>query len=51
MAGSLREFGGHFIGAVVCPLTDFFSRYGIGLAVVVLLLIGSYRLIGDTIAN
>ncbi len=48
---SLREFGGHFIGAVVCPLTDFFSRAGIRLAVVVLLLVGSYRLTEFTMGS
>ena len=48
---SLREFGGHFIGAVVCPLTDFFSRYGIRLAVIVLLLVGSYRLTEFTMGS
>ncbi|MGH8249593.1 MAG: AmpG family muropeptide MFS transporter [Steroidobacteraceae bacterium] len=48
---SLRAFGGHFIGAVVCPLTDFFARYGLRVAVIVLLLIGSYRLTEFTMGS
>jgi PAT family beta-lactamase induction signal transducer AmpG len=46
-----RDFGANFIGAVVCPLTDFFSRYGLRAAVVVLLLIGSYRLTEFTMGS
>jgi PAT family beta-lactamase induction signal transducer AmpG len=49
--GSLREFGATFIGAVICPLTDFFSRYGMRLAIVTLLLIGSYRLTEFTMGS
>lgn len=49
--GSLREFGAAFIGAVICPLTDFFARFGLRLAVVVLLLIGSYRLTEFTMGS
>jgi PAT family beta-lactamase induction signal transducer AmpG len=48
---SLRDFGATFIGAVICPLTDFFVRYGLRLAVVVLLLIGSYRLTEFTMGS
>jgi len=48
---SLREFGAAFIGAVICPLTDFFARYGVRIAVVVLLLIGSYRLTEFTMGS
>ena len=36
--------GGTFIGAVVCPLTDFFSRYGLALGVLLFAFVGSYRL-------
>ena len=36
--------GEWFIGAVVCPLLDFFARNGLGVAVVLLLFIGTYRL-------
>jgi PAT family beta-lactamase induction signal transducer AmpG len=49
--GSLRELGATFIGAVICPLTDFFSRYGGGLAIVTLLLIGTYRLTEFTMGS
>jgi MFS transporter, PAT family, beta-lactamase induction signal transducer AmpG len=48
---ALREFGGNFIAAVVCPLTDFFARYGIRLALVALLLVGSYRLTEFTMGS
>jgi PAT family beta-lactamase induction signal transducer AmpG len=48
---ALREFGANFIGAVVCPLTDFFGRYGVRIAVVVLLLVGSYRLTEFTMGS
>jgi PAT family beta-lactamase induction signal transducer AmpG len=47
----LQAFGANFIGAVVCPLTDFFARYGLKLAVVVLLLVGSYRLTEFTMGS
>jgi len=40
---SLRAAGSWFIGAVICPLSDFFGRYGL-LAVVLLLFMGTYRL-------
>lgn len=40
----LRTLGGTFIGAVVCPLTDFFARYGWALGVLLFAFIGSYRL-------
>ena len=41
---SLRGAGEWFIGAVVCPLTDFFGRYGLPLATLTLIFIGVYRL-------
>jgi PAT family beta-lactamase induction signal transducer AmpG len=41
---SLRTMGAGFIGAVVCPLTDFMARYGLRLGVLLLLFISSYRL-------
>ena len=49
--GSLREFGATFIGAVICPLTDFFARYGGRLAIMTLLLVGSYRLTEFTMGS
>ncbi|HTP39141.1 MAG TPA: MFS transporter [Steroidobacteraceae bacterium] len=41
---SLRAAGEWFIGAVICPFTDFVARYGVSLAVLLLLFMGSYRL-------
>jgi PAT family beta-lactamase induction signal transducer AmpG len=40
---SLQAAGSWFIGAVICPLSDFFGRYRL-LAVVLLLFMGTYRL-------
>lgn len=40
----LREAGAWFTGAVVCPFMDFFARYGAKLAVLILVLVGTYRL-------
>ncbi len=39
----LRAAGGWFIGAVICPFADFFSRNG-WLAIVILIFIGMFRL-------
>ena len=41
---SLQDLGAWFIGAVVCPFVDFFTRYGTRLAVLTLAFIASYRL-------
>lgn len=41
---SARELGAWFVGAVVCPFVDFFTRYGTKLAVIMLAFIASYRL-------
>jgi PAT family beta-lactamase induction signal transducer AmpG len=40
----LRTLGAWFVGAVVCPFVDFFTRYGGRLAVLMLAFIASYRL-------
>ena len=40
----LRNAGAWFIGAVVCPLIDFFGRFGWRNAVIILLFMSSYRL-------
>jgi PAT family beta-lactamase induction signal transducer AmpG len=40
----LRQAGEWFIGAVICPLVDFFARYRGRIAIVTLALIGAYRL-------
>jgi PAT family beta-lactamase induction signal transducer AmpG len=41
---ALRQLGSWFVGAVVCPFVDFFTRYGTRLAVLMLAFIASYRL-------
>jgi MFS transporter, PAT family, beta-lactamase induction signal transducer AmpG len=48
---SLRALGASFIGAVVCPFTDYFSRYGMRIALVTLLLISTYRLTEFTMGS
>jgi PAT family beta-lactamase induction signal transducer AmpG len=40
----MRTAGAWFIGAVVCPLIDFFGRFGWRTAVFILLFMSSYRL-------
>jgi MFS transporter, PAT family, beta-lactamase induction signal transducer AmpG len=40
----LRRLGAWFVGAVVCPFVDFFTRYGSRLAMLMLAFIASYRL-------
>lgn len=40
----LRSAGAWFTGAVVCPFSDFFTRFGRPLAIVVLALVCTYRL-------
>ncbi len=41
---ALRNLGAWFVGSVVNPFIDFFTRYGVKLAVLMLAFIGSYRL-------
>ncbi len=48
---SLRSAGEWFTGAVVCPLTDFFGRYGTALALLVLGFVGVYRLTEFTMGS
>ena len=48
---SLRSVGEWFIGAVICPLVDFFGRYGGGLAALILVFAGVYRLTEFTIGS
>jgi PAT family beta-lactamase induction signal transducer AmpG len=48
---ALRRVGERFIAAVVCPLTDFFGRYGLALAVLTLIFIGVYRLTEFTMGS
>ncbi|MEP7243022.1 MAG: MFS transporter [Gammaproteobacteria bacterium] len=40
----LRAAGGWFIGAVICPLLDFFARHGLALGLVIVAFMSSYRL-------
>ncbi len=40
----LRQAGGWFIGAVVCPLVDFFARNGMRTALLILAFVGTFRL-------
>ena len=42
--GVLQQLGAWFVGAVVCPFVDFFTRYGTRLAILMLAFIASYRL-------
>lgn len=48
---SLRGLGASFIGAVICPFTDYFARYGLRLALVTLLLVCTYRLTEFTMGS
>jgi PAT family beta-lactamase induction signal transducer AmpG len=48
---SLRSAGERFIAAVICPLTDFFGRYGATLALLILALVGVYRLTEFTMGS
>jgi PAT family beta-lactamase induction signal transducer AmpG len=48
---SLRDVGAWFVGAVVCPLLDFFGRYGRTLAITALLFMGTYRLTEFTMGS
>jgi PAT family beta-lactamase induction signal transducer AmpG len=40
----LRKAGARFVDAVVCPLVDFFARYGVQLGILILVFICTYRL-------
>jgi PAT family beta-lactamase induction signal transducer AmpG len=40
----MRTAGAWVIGAVVCPLTDFFSRYGLAFGLVIFAFVCTYRL-------
>ena len=41
---SVRNAGSWFIGAVVCPIIDFFGRFGLALGLTIFAFIGTYRL-------
>ena len=40
----LRTAGSWFVGAVICPFTEFFTRYGLPLALLILCFMSGYRL-------
>ena len=42
--GWLRDLNAWLIGAVICPFVDFFKRYGLSTALLILLFIGSFRI-------
>ena len=48
---ALQRAGAWFVGAVVCPLLDFFGRYGAALALLTLLFMGTYRLTEFTMGS
>lgn len=48
---ALRKVGEWFIGAVVCPLTDFFGRYGVRFALACLAFIGLYQITEFTMGS
>jgi PAT family beta-lactamase induction signal transducer AmpG len=48
---ALRSAGAWFVGAVICPLTDYFARYGLALGAVILVFMGSYRLTDFTMGS
>ncbi len=41
---SWRQAGGWLVGAVVCPITDFFARFGLRLGLIVFGFVSLYRL-------
>jgi PAT family beta-lactamase induction signal transducer AmpG len=41
---SLQRLGAWFVGAVVCPLVDFFARNGMSASLLILAFIGTFRL-------
>jgi len=47
----LRHAGEWFVGAVVCPLIDFFGRMGWKTGLLILLFMGSYRLTDFTMGS
>ncbi len=47
----LRAAGAWFLGAVLCPLLDFFARYGAPLGLLIFAFIGTYRLTDYTMGT
>lgn len=48
---SLRHAAAWLLGAVVCPVLDFFARYGATLGLLIFAFIGSYRLTDYTMGS
>jgi PAT family beta-lactamase induction signal transducer AmpG len=48
---SLRHAGAWFLGAVLCPVLDFFARYGATLGLLIFAFIGTYRLTDYTMGS
>lgn len=44
LPATLRSAGSWFLGAVVCPIVDFFTRFGLMLGILIFGFISSYRL-------
>jgi PAT family beta-lactamase induction signal transducer AmpG len=47
----LRHAGAWILGAVLCPVLDFFARYGVPLGVLIFAFIGTYRLTDYTMGS
>jgi PAT family beta-lactamase induction signal transducer AmpG len=47
----LRASGAWFVAAVICPLIDFFARYGLRIGLVTLIFMGTYRLTEFTMGS
>jgi len=47
----LRESGAWFFAAVICPLIDYFVRYGLRLGLLTLVFMGTYRLTEFTMGS
>jgi PAT family beta-lactamase induction signal transducer AmpG len=47
----LRHAGAWFLGAVLCPVLDFFARYGAQLGLLIFAFIGTYRLTDYTMGS
>ncbi|HEY1725974.1 MAG TPA: MFS transporter [Steroidobacteraceae bacterium] len=47
----LRHAGAWILGAVLCPVLDFFARYGLPLGVLIFAFIGTYRLTDYTMGS
>ncbi|HSY09232.1 MAG TPA: MFS transporter [Steroidobacteraceae bacterium] len=48
---ALRASGAWFVAAVICPLIDYFARYGVRLGLLTLVFMGTYRLTEFTMGS